>query len=230
MPFQKGHRPPKRGEKIDSTPTPVEVVQTEAIKPKEEVYHERQAQDDKVTFFTEMDMNAKGQIVASLPTWYNRQLMENIKEEIRRDEASITNGYVPEVSMGEFKEGLNKKKEKLFKIEDALKTIEKRIGKDFVTGLVGKRDSEKGLLGDKIADATPSEYDDNRRLSDAHTQAQRWDTPCISLTDDEKRLVRMSNGRIVDGKTSLVEASIAWKLGRSFLQLDSDTARLRRER
>jgi len=56
-----------------------------------------------ITFFSESDMyidkQGKKQISSEYPSWYNRQALEELEEDIRRDEYALKMGYVKEAQV-----------------------------------------------------------------------------------------------------------------------------------
>jgi hypothetical protein len=226
MPFQKGHKPYKKGEKAPKpVAVPEEVLSAQAetkIEQREEIVRKKEVAGD-VTFFTELDMNDKGKINAAYPAWFDRKRIFNLEEDIRRDEASLANGWVNPASLGEFKSALAKKKEALGRVQEAKDRVEKAIGKDFVRNVAGS-------LGEKIGQAMPSRYDEEKGFTDPHGLAEKWNSPCITITPEERKLARMANVQVTDGQVSLVGTTMAWQMGRKFLGEDANAERLRRDR
>lgn len=221
MPITKGNELYPRKQPEDAL---AEVTEMDTrIEEREEIVAKKEVAGD-VTFFTELDMNDKGRINAAYPAWFDRKRIFNLEEDIKRDERAIDNGWVNAASIGEFRTALSKKKEALARVRDAQERIESKIGKDFVHKTVSS-------LGEKISAAEPSRWENEKGFTNPHDLAEKWNTPCITLTNEERKLARMANIPMsAGGSVTLVGASMAWQMGRKILGEDANTERLRRER
>ena len=182
---------------------------------------------DKITFFSEIDMNDKGKINTTFPSWYFDKVIEDKEESIRKMTYAIKNNHVPPDRLFQYQENLSKEKESLDKILEAKPKIGKY--KDKIASVVGTNDKDFGSLGGKIADAMFSRDQMMKGLADAHTEADRMVKPCIGLSPEETTIAKAANVRVELGnKVSRNAAEIIWKLGRKAIGESTDTEILRR--
>jgi hypothetical protein len=182
---------------------------------------------DKITFFSEIDMDNKGKINTTFPSWYFDKVVEDKEESIRKMEYALKNNHVPPDRIYQYRENLTKEKEHLDKILEAKPNIKKH--QDRIASAVGKNDKEFGTLGAKISDSMFSRDQMMKGLADAHTEADRMVKPCIHLAPEEVSIAKAANVRLTQGnKVSRNDAEVIWKLGRKAIGESTDTEILRR--
>lgn len=176
------------------------------------------------TFFSELDMVSKDgtkQISSEMPAWYNRQMVEELKEDIQMCEFDLKSGRVSESQLPVVRkrlESLNTKMEAIEKSQpkvddatkDKLNKVRKELGKEISALLFSRSDMRKGL-------------------ADARTEAMRVETPMIEVSKDCFEIAKACNVTPVNGKISRTQAEKIWKISGRFLGESSNAESLRRD-
>ena len=181
--------------------------------------------EDKVSFFSESDMvidkQGKKQIASEFPSWYNAQMMDELQEDIRRDEHALKNGYVKEAQIPAVQERLKSYLKKLDEIEASQPNF-KGEKKDRVVRVTE-------YLGEQIRDKMFTRSQMQKGIADSHEEAKRMITPSILVTPEVAELAAACNVKPRDGKISRDEASKIWKISRRAIDESCDTEELRRD-
>ena len=180
--------------------------------------------EPSIVFFSEQDMTVKDgkKIISSeYPMWYNPNVVDEIEEDIRRDEYVLRMGYVKEAQLPQVKErlaGLQKKLEAIRESEPKLTDAQK-----------DRLDRVSKNLGEEIKNKMFTYSQMMKGTADPHAEAQRMVTPSIPVDKDIAQLAEACNVRVVDGKISRDGASKIWKISRRALGDMSDCEELRRD-
>jgi hypothetical protein len=192
---------------------------------KENIMEARAEKKEKISFFSESDMviDKKGRkiIASEYPVWYNRQAVEEMQDDIRRDEYALKMGYVKEAQIPQVRERLNKIKEKLEGIEESIPKLTSKQ-KDDIAGAVE-------YLGNEIQEKMFTRSQMQKGLADSHEEARRMINPSITVTPIVAELASSCNVPIIDGKISRDGAAKIWKISRRALNEMSDCEHLRRD-
>lgn len=175
-----------------------------------------------IKFFSETDLTDKGKVSSTYPAWYFINMLDDLREEIRRDDRAISKGLVRPENVEETRARLERNQAKLTKIEDSMPSFT-GAAKD----VLAKATKE---LGRSISEAMFTRDDMMKGLADAHQEARRMSTPCIKLPTEAVPLARASNIRVDgNGMVSRTSAEKVWKIGRRLLGENSNTEVLRRD-
>ena len=191
-------------------------------RPKKEV----KATTEEAVFFSESDMyidkaTGKKMISSEYPSWYNRQAIEELEEDMRRDEYALKMGYIKEAQMPVVRDRLKSFKKKLDEIESSFPILSDK-----------KKDEVKlasDYLGNQIRDRMFTRSQMMKGIADSHEEAKRMITPSITVTPEIDELAKACNVTVRDGKISRDEASKIWKITRRALEESSDCEELRRD-
>jgi len=171
--------------------------------------------------FGSADLNDKGQIKSTYPSWYYDHLKESLKNDIDQIQTQLKFDRVPKSEIQLTRERLKQKEQKLLDIESSAMSLRGK-NKDRVYGIYRS-------LGEKIGEAMPSRDDMRRGLADAHEEVKRMTEPCIELRGDELVFAKAANVRIVKGKVTRDGAAKAWKLAGKSISERTNTEFLRRD-
>ena len=177
-----------------------------------------------VVFFSEVDMNDMGKVVADLPAFCFPKQLETLKEEIDVLEMQIEDGLFKAQKKRDAYEKLEKMKQR----RDAIEEFQPKI-QGFVKDKIAK--SFKAL-GENITATMYSESDMWSMKADAHKEATRMKTPCVKIPDEVVASFVKQHGRmpIKDGMLSRDNACIVWKTMAHTLGEESNCERLRPSR
>ena len=178
------------------------------------------------TFFSEADMyvgkDGKKKIASEYPVWYNRQLLDELKEDITMAEFDIKSGRVKESQLVATRERLSKLKEKMDEIEASVPKLDAK-GIDRVSKV-------RKELGKEIASKMYSRSDMKKGLADSHDEARRMTEPSITLSPEAIEMAMACNVPISsDGRVSRAEAEKVWKISSRFLGEPSNSEYLRKD-
>lgn len=175
-----------------------------------------------ISFFSEVDLSDKGKIASEYPAWYNRQMIDELKEELQVAEYGVKMGYVPQTQIASKLANIKKLKDKLAAIEesipkmddksfDSMAKVRKELGKDITSMMFTRSQMERGL-------------------ADSHEEARRMVTPSIKLTPEASEFAKACNVPISsDGKVSRTGAEKIWKIASRYLGEMSNTENLRKD-
>jgi hypothetical protein len=180
---------------------------------------------NKVTFFSESDMkilkNGKKVVASEYPMWYNREVIDEIQEDIRRDEYAIENGYIKESQLPQVRERLGVLKSKLGEIEASLPKLSAKQ-KDTMHNALN-------YLGEEIRNKMFTRSQMQKGLADNYEEAKRMVTPSINVTPEVHELMEACNIKAKGGKITRDEAAKIWKISKRSLDELSDVEELRKD-
>ena len=233
MPFQKGHKGIKKGEKIETSgfmqevpARPLPPVQTQAQadipisepKPKEEY-----VDPSKICFFGEYDIKKtigendtiETSFRAQYPIYYFPTQIEHMKEEIGKKERALADGKVKADKVPMYKATLDRERKEYERI---VKSTPSFSGKE--RDLLYKVYEE---LGASIADSMPTDRE-LEKGADLHSESRKDLFPCIKLSP-EAAAIAAKNGVRVDGnrKVTRIDATRVWKLAGFHVDRDNLT-------
>ena len=180
---------------------------------------------ENVSFFSESDMcitkDGKKRISSEFPIWYNRQMVDELSEDVRMAEFEIRSGRIQETQLAKAKERLGKLQAKLDEIQnnrpnldsvtkDSFAKARKELGKEISARMFTRSDMKKGL-------------------ADSHEEARRMTLPTIKLNAELNALAKACNVEPVDGKISRTQAEKMWKITSRYLDEQSNSESLRRD-
>lgn len=174
-----------------------------------------------VTFFSETDMNSKGKISSEYPAWYFNTVIDDLKEDIRREEWNLEQNIVPKDQLPVIRDRIKRLKAKLDSVEESrpkfsdidknrLTKTMKELGKEITSKMFTRSQMQKGL-------------------ADSHMEAKRMTEPSIAVTQEIAEVAKMCNVTIVDGKLSRKGAEKCWKMLANYHGEPSNTEYLRRD-
>jgi predicted nuclease with TOPRIM domain len=179
---------------------------------------------NKISFFSESDIkilkNGKKVIASEYPTWYNREVVDELQEDIRRDEYALRNGFIKESQIPQVRERLKGMQDKLDEINGSLPKLTAKQKDSMKTAIE--------YLGNEIKDKMFTRDQMVRGLADSYEEAKRMITPSINVTAEVAELAEACNVKPRSGKISRDEASKIWKISRRSLDEMSDCEELRR--
>ena len=174
-----------------------------------------------INFFTEIDLDSKGNPKASYPFYQNPRQLDEIKEDKRKLEQAVSKGYVDADHLPEVQSRINQYSKQMEALEkhnpDMTKNMD-RINKLSKT------------LADVIAPTMFTRKEMKEGLVDPHEEARRMVEPCIELPK-EIRETAIKNGIQVgsDGRVSRDNAVRLWQMCNRTLGQSTDAEYLRRD-
>jgi hypothetical protein len=144
----------------------------------------------EITFFTELDYNAKGQLKSVYPFYHNTKVMDDAREDLRRMEKSVASNSVPSEYLPQTMEMIKSTKTLLDTYEAHLPALRKNID-----GVIKTRD----ILSSIIAPSLFTRKEMSLGLVDPHEEARRMAEPCIDVPQ-ELRSIAAKNGVMMDKK------------------------------
>jgi len=179
----------------------------------------------ELSFFSESDMivtkDGTKRISSEYPIWYNRQMLDELSEDIRMAEFDIKSGRVKDSQLGQAKDKLSKMRDRMSEIDNSMPKLDaKEIDK------IAKVRKE---LGKSISSKMYSRSDMKKGLADSHEEARRMISPSIDLPPEALEIAKMCNVNTKDGKISRTEAEKIWKITGRYLDEGSNTESLRKD-
>jgi hypothetical protein len=182
------------------------------------------SEEGKISFFTEVDMTQKdgGKIISSeYPTWYSETMLEDMKEDMQRDEMILRLKSVPEQQYPAIRARIERTKKKLAQIEQGIpelseqdknrvQKVRKELSKEISSMMFTRSQMLKGL-------------------ADGHQEAKRMSEFRIPVNQDIADVARGCNVPIVDGKISRSGAEKIWKIASKYFGEMSNVEALRRD-
>jgi hypothetical protein len=163
-----------------------------------------------ISFFSESDMTRKAdgtKIIASeYPAWYNDQIFDEIKEELKIEEHKLESGIVQKEQVGITRERISRLKKRVADIENSRPTLS---GADESNLDKTRKALEKGL-------------------ADGHMEVRRSQSADIPVDDTIAMYARASNVPIIDGKINRDGAAKIWKIAQKYFGDISNTELLRK--
>ena len=175
-------------------------------------------------FFSETDMTTQDgvkKVASEYPAWYYTTMLEDLKEDIRREEFALESDVVPAERRPQIRDKVKRLKAKLEAIE---KSVPKMSDVDENKLLKVRKD-----LGKEISSLMFTRSQMQKGLADSHTEARRMVEPSIAITPEVAEVAKACNVLPRGGKISRTEAEKIWKItGRYFNEI-SNSESLRRD-
>ena len=160
--------------------------------------------DFEIKWFTEVDYNDKGKLANDLPAYYFDERIKELAEDIRSMEEALDLGVYTGTRKRDAMKQLEDKKKRHSQIVDGRPKLND-VNRDKVYRSLKE-------FGQKITESMYSESDMWTQKADPHREAERMVNPCIKVTDDiVGSFVRQKGIKVVDGKISRNDASLAYK-------------------
>lgn len=179
----------------------------------------------KLTFFSESDMvttkEGTKKIASEYPLWYNRQILDELKEDISMAEFEIKSGRIADTQLVAAKDRLNKLRGRMEEVESSLPKLD--------SATTDKLSKARKDLGKEIASRLYSRSEMKKGLADSHEEARRMTTPNIKLSPELIEVAEACNVKHTDGKISRTEAEKIWKITSRYLDEPSNTEYLRKD-
>lgn len=178
---------------------------------------------EKATFqiFGSVDLNEKGQVKSTYPSWYFDHLKDELKNDIDRTETQLKFDRIPRTEISITQDRLAQKKAKLRELESSTLELKGKL-KDRVSTVYNE-------LGEKIGAAMFSRSDMKKGLADAHEEMKRMTEPCIEVRGDAANLAKACNVKVVKGKVTRDGAAKVWKIAGKALETHTNTEYLRKD-
>jgi hypothetical protein len=172
--------------------------------------------------FGSVDLDTKGNVKSTYPSWYFTTMLDNLREEIQFSEYQIRDNFIPASELHVTQERLRQKKDKLKELESAIPRLNGR-DKDTVAKV---RDE----LSEKIRDKMYTREQMRKGLADAHQEARHMLEPCIELKGDALAMAKRCNVQVgKGGKVSRTGAEKTWKIMSKILEESTNVESLRRD-
>lgn len=171
--------------------------------------------------FGSVDLNDKGVVKSSYPSWYFDHLRDELQSEVDRLENDIRFDRIPRSELHLMRERLKQKQEKLLNLDSSAVELRGKQ-KDRVSAV---RDE----LGGKISDALFSRDEMKKGVADAREEMKRMTEPCIELKGDALKAAIACNVKQVKGKVTRDGAAKVWKILSKALGERSNVEVLRRD-
>jgi hypothetical protein len=178
----------------------------------------------KIGIFGKADMNAKGEVGSEVPSWMAPRHLDLLEEEIRQEEQSIEDGFIPPQNIQDVKYNLKKKQEKLDELKNAKPKVQGKLRDDIAHA--------REELGEDISEAMFSRTEMKKGLANPHDEANRMSGPCIKIKNETMARVAKELGIEPDKKTGMVtrnQASRIWKIMSGLIDDETNTERLRKD-
>ena len=171
--------------------------------------------------FGSVDLNEKGQVKSTYPSWYFDHLKEDLENEVNRLETDIKFDRIPKSELHIAKERLAQKRDKLLNLDQAALQL-KGKQKDKVSKVYDE-------LGKEISESLFSRSDMKKGLADAREEMHRMTEPCIEVRGDAMNIAKACNVKITKGKVSRDGAAKVWKILGKALGEKSNIEHLRKD-
>jgi hypothetical protein len=176
----------------------------------------------KYQIFSSLDLNDKGKVHSTYPSWYFSHMTENLKEEVNRMEYQLDNDLLPRSEVAITKDRLANKRKQLKELENSIPNI---IGKD-----KDKVNKVREEFGDAISEAMFSRDQMRKGLADAAQELKRKTEPCIRMSPEMRKFAEACNVKIsTKNMVTRDGAAKVWKIASKLLGESSNTEALRRD-
>lgn len=174
----------------------------------------------EISFFSETDM-VKGKVSSEFPAWYFNTMIDDLREDIRREEWNLEQNIVPRDQLPIIRDRIKRLRSKLDNIEGSrpkfteaeqnkLNKVMKELGKEISSKMFTRSQMQKGL-------------------ADSHMEAKRMTEPSIPVTPEIAEVAKMCNVEITGGKLTRKGAEKCWKMISNHFGEPSNTEYLRRD-
>ena len=197
---------------MGSTNKPKEDEETEVKEPT------IQEPESKIQFFSEIDMNEKGNITSSMPAWYFEAHIDELRETIGRKERALERGYVDQDQIFRVREELKVERKQLKGIENSKPDLQGR-NKDRCW-------SAYKSLQDQIAETMPTRKENFDGLVSPQAELKRLKTKHIKI---DTEIAKACGVNVVHGKVSGDEAAKCYQILGRALGENTYTEKLRRD-
>jgi hypothetical protein len=177
-------------------------------------------EEKPITFFSETDIS-KGRISSEYPAWYFRNAVEDLREDIRREEFNLDSGIVPDSSRPQVIERIHRLRDRLDKIEESFPTLS--------SAQESKLIKVKNALAKEISSLQFTRSQMVKGLADGHEEARRMITPSISVTPEMAEVAQACNVQPINGKISRNQAEKIFKIAARYFGEMSNTEALRKD-
>lgn len=190
---------------------------------KEEVAAIEKPVGDKATFqvFGSVDLNDKGQVKSTYPSWYFDHLRDELKNEIDRMKTQLKFDRIPKSEVAITQDRLAQKEIKLKDIESSTIDLRGKM-KDRVSKVYNE-------IGEKITETMFSRDDMRKGLADAHEEMKRMTEPIIEVRGDLTSFAKACNVKVVKGKVTRDGAAKMWKIAGKALDERTNVEALRKD-
>jgi hypothetical protein len=166
-------------------------------------------------FFSEADYSTQEgikKVASEYPAWYYNTMVDDLKEDIRREEFALESGVVPGDRRPQILDKVKRLKKKYDEILDSFPKLAEpeELGKEISSRMFTRSQMQKGL-------------------ADSHTEARRMVEPSITITPEVAEVAVSCNITPRDGKISRNEAEKIWKITSRYFGETSNSESLRRD-
>ena len=184
---------------------------------KEEV-QKVQEPESKIQFFSEIDMNEKGNITSSMPAWYFEAHIDELRETIGRKERALERGYIDQDQIFRVREELKLERKQLKGIEDSKPKL-------------GGRNKDRcwnayKSLQDQIAETMPTRKENFDGLVSPQAELKRLKTKHIKI---DPEIAKACGVNVVKGHITGDEANKCYQIIGRALGENTYTEKLRRD-
>ena len=179
--------------------------------------------------FGEVDKTKEGKTKSEYPSWYFETQKEDLEESVRHRTKQLDDDLVPPSERNITRERLKQESTRLDNINSSTpRFTEKEI--DDINKMVKTGGGvNTGTLSGKIAEAMFRRSDNEKGTADAHEEARRLSTPCITLDERELSFAKACEIPISpNGKVTRSGAEKMWKIGRRIVGEISNSEILRK--
>ncbi len=171
--------------------------------------------------FGKVDRDEKGKVKSDYPAFCFPQHKEELEESIRYKQSQLDKGLIIKSEEGFAREALSKEKTRLKEIDNSIT----RYSQKEIDYLAVCRKS----LGKKVQDLMPRQSQIERKLANAHEEANKISEPCLKLDPEEVDFIKACDQSITnDGKISRGQAEKCWKIASRIIGEPSNIEELRR--
>ncbi len=179
---------------------------------------EVQESESKIQFFSEADMDDRGNIKSAMPAWYFEAHIDELKETIGKEERALERGNVEQDQIFRTREEIKKQKKRLKTIENSKPELK------------GKNKDRCGRayesLKQQIRDTMPTRKDNYDGLVSPQEELKRLGTKHIKM---DTEIGKACGVNVVHGKVTGDEANKCYQILGRALGEDTYTEKLRRD-
>lgn len=179
---------------------------------------EIQEPETKIQFFSEIDMNEKGNITSSMPAWYFEAHMEELREGIEKKERALEAGLILQDQIARTKEEVKRERSKLKGIESSKPDLQGR-NKDRCWNAYKS-------LQEQITETMPTRKENFDGLVSPQAELKRLKTKHVKI---DTEIAKACGVNVVHGKITGDEANKCYQILGRALGENTYTERLRRD-